>query len=572
MKAKRTTIYLWIAACVITALSSCTVVEPVDPFNAGSEQVAVEFATGLDVMPSTRAGGEGGNEWAAGDSVGVFMVKAGGNLSNIVGGARNYPYITASAGSTAVDLKPAGDTIYYPMSGSVNFILYHPYTSSLTGNNYNINVSEQSVQEKLDLMYVHDTNNYDHTSGKVTLSLTHQLSKLVFIVRSTGSGAQALPGMTLSIGKVSDTTVFDLSAGHLADGGLGGQATINTKVNPIQGDSVRAEAIVLPVTDATKVTLLLNVGGKEYHAYLPAIAGDKTIKAGYKYTYHVSLDITNVEISGSLTPWNIVDGGSPGFIDTVPKPVTTAPYDFMFIEKGAFMMGRDGAVANEAPQHTVTITRDFYLGKFEVTNIEFAAFLNTKGITADGMGDVEGYGRQRLIYPNAKTGLNYSGGKWVSGAYRERFPIVDITWYGAKAFADWMGCSLPTEAQWEHACRAGTTTTCYFGDNYDNINSYEYFVGNCGGETHQVGEKNSNQQGLYDMCGNVAEMCADWYAPTHTAGDAVDPVNGERGAGTRVWRGGSVTKDVQGAASTTRGGSSPDSHAVDIGLRLAYNI
>jgi formylglycine-generating enzyme required for sulfatase activity len=575
MKAKRRTIYLWITACLMTALSSCTVVDTtMEPAPFDGEQVAVKFATSLDVTPPTltRAGGENGNVWTAGDSVGVYMVKSGGNFNNIVNNARNYPYKTVSGGTGMIDLTPVKDTLYYPLAGKVNFIIYSPYTE-LTSSFYHIDLSNQGNQDSIDFMYTHDTNDYDHTSGKVEVSLRHQLSKLVFIVRSSGSGSAALSGMSMDIERVADSSSFSLSTGVLADGGAGGQATISAKVNPIQGDSVRAEAIVLPIADVTKVTLLLNVGGKEYHAYLPAIAGNKTITAGNRYTYHVSLDITRVDITGSLTPWNIVDGGAVDFTDTIPNPVTPTHMDFMYIRKGTFMMGRDGAVANEAPQHSVTITRDFYLGKFEVTNIQFAAFLNTKGIVADGMGDVEGFGRQRLIYPNATASLNYVGGKWVNGEWRDNCPVVDITWYGAKAFADWMGCSLPTEAQWEHACRAGTTTVWYFGDTPDRINDFEWYVVNSTPPSYQGGEKKSNPRGLYDMSGNVSEMCADWFTPVYSAAAVTDPIGSENNTGSgRTLRGGHIAAEIQNTTSTTRSGISPDAHSATMGFRLAYNF
>lgn len=145
-------------------------------------------------------------------------------------------------------------------------------------------------------------------------------------------------------------------------------------------------------------------------------------------------------------------------------------------------------VAAEAPQHRVRSTQPFYLGKYEVTRAQWQAAMN---------GDPSKFKES------------------------PQHPVEQVSWDDAQLFLAKLNelsgspplrFVLPTEAQWEYACRAGTTTAYHFGDAAEQIGQYGWWRQNSGGKTHPVGQLGQNAWGLYDMAGNVREWCSDWIA------------------------------------------------------------
>jgi formylglycine-generating enzyme required for sulfatase activity len=183
--------------------------------------------------------------------------------------------------------------------------------------------------------------------------------------------------------------------------------------------------------------------------------------------------------------------------------------EMIFIPAGSFIMG--GSVYfDEMPVHSVNLNA-FYIGKYEIANGQYCMFLNEMGNRSEG-------GVEWLFISNSSCQIELVGGVYRPKAGEENNPVVDVSWYGAKAYCDWLTSRtehiyrLPTEAEWEYACRAGSTTDYCFGNDFSSLGNYAWFYDNAGGGCHPVGQKLPNLWGLYDMHGNVWEWCYDWYS------------------------------------------------------------
>ena len=194
--------------------------------------------------------------------------------------------------------------------------------------------------------------------------------------------------------------------------------------------------------------------------------------------------------------------------DTEPLtevPVTPPAEDsiegMVLIPAGEFLMGSNSGWDDEKPVHSVYVNA-FYMDAYEVTNAEYAVFLNATGKHADA----------GQVWYDIGSGWGRIG--YVEGVYRvkagyERHPVVEVSWYGAMAYAQWVGKRLPTEAEWEKAARGGLSGLDYPWGNFINSTRANYYD-HIGGAT-VVGKYPANGYGLYDMCGNVWEWCLDEY-------------------------------------------------------------
>ena len=213
-----------------------------------------------------------------------------------------------------------------------------------------------------------------------------------------------------------------------------------------------------------------------------------------------------------------------------PKTITLelgsgTTMDFVLIPAGTFMMGAEASRADEVPVTKVTLTRPFYFGKYEVTQEQWQSVMSTN--------------------PAYYKGTN--------------LPVEQVSWNAAQGFLTNLQervkgyrFRLPTEAEWEYACRAGTTTQYSFGDGDEALPEYGWFTGNGERKTHPVGEKKPNPWGLYDIHGNVWEWCQDWYAP-YPGGEVTDPAGPPTGTNI-VMRGGSWSHPSRDLQSSYRFG------------------
>jgi hypothetical protein len=274
----------------------------------------VRFQAGIGA--ETRVSNPEGNKWDKTDTIGVYMIKAGSVLADSVirEGAKNKPYAVASGeGTSSAIFATAGDTIFYPNGEDVNFIAYYPYSARSeivsADNKYHINISDQSDQPRLDLLYSNNKTAYNNKNHDARLPFEHQMTRLVFDVLPAAGSSISLAGLQMSVENVNTATEFNLSTGLLAADGAG-QNIITPASLHEAADSIRRIATLIPVADASNILLLFTLNNKSYTASLPETASGKALQKGKKYMYKILFDGAEVHIGGDLSPWDDVPGGN----------------------------------------------------------------------------------------------------------------------------------------------------------------------------------------------------------------------------------------------------------------------
>jgi formylglycine-generating enzyme required for sulfatase activity len=247
----------------------------------------------------------------------------------------------------------------------------------------------------------------------------------------------------------------------------------------------------------------------------------------------------------------------------------------VLIPAGEFVMGSPESekdrFKSEGPQHRVRITRPFYLGQYPVTLGEFLKFYHD----ADYKLEIE---RDR----KGDFGFMSDAGKtsdkrpWAPGFENgDDHPAVFVSWNDAAAFCQWLSKKegrqyrLPTEAQWEYACRAGSTTAFCFGDDEKDLDDYGWYDGNGGHGTKAVGKKKPNAWGVYEMHGCVWQWCADWYDENYYANSPTDDPQGPSEGSMRAFRGGGWVHEAKNCRSARRAYNVPGYRFYGLGFRVA---
>jgi formylglycine-generating enzyme required for sulfatase activity len=296
----------------------------------------------------------------------------------------------------------------------------------------------------------------------------------------------------------------------------------------------------------------------------------------------------------------------PACSDDNPSPPPPSPTggsgELILIEAGSFVMGSSedeiGYIGDE-DQHPVTLTNNFYMFSTEVTNREYADL--AQWALASGYCSVEG----TRVYDNLDGStlelldmdddedceISYDGSKFVIDAGMENHPVKEINWFGAAAYCDWLSMSegleraydhedpnywkcndnapyaaqgyrLPTEAEWEYACRAGSISSFAGGmisevacGNEPSLANLGWYCGNAEGWTHPVASLSPNAFGLYDMHGNVWEWCNDWYHNTYED-EVMNPIGPPPGW-YKTLRGGGWSDVARRCRSASRRNPSP---------------
>ena len=279
-------------------------------------------------------------------------------------------------------------------------------------------------------------------------------------------------------------------------------------------------------------------------------------EAPIPYEVDLEVDVDTTAVQEAPTPFEVdtteVDSTAVAFdMETLPSPSPNnrPSIEWVSIPAGTFTMGSPGSETdryeNEGPQHSVSLS-GFKMSKYEVTFAQYDAFCDATGRTKPFD---EGWGRGNR-------------------------PVINVDWNDATAFAQWMGGRLPTEAEWEYACRAGTTSPFNTGSclsssqaNYKGNQPYSTCAqGTYLGNSLPVGFYAPNDWGLYDMHGNVREWCSDWYGD-YSSDAQTNPEGPSSGSG-RVLRGGDWSLNGRDCRSARRGSTWPSHRGNGIGFRL----
>jgi formylglycine-generating enzyme required for sulfatase activity len=332
----------------------------------------------------------------------------------------------------------------------------------------------------------------------------------------------------------------------------------------------------------TKKMLLLEGGVPDNYRGISAInkpeKSGKTALATYRVTI-TGNDIVQYKNIGLV----IIDAGTYDF-----KVIRINQYQgitFVSIPGGTFQMGDEiGDLWNTCiPVHTVTVS-SFQMSEWEITNVQYAKYLNealaTGDITADSVrvkGLKGSYNGREYMYlsglspvdSDARCWIKYAKGAFLVESGKENYPVIWVSWYGAKAFALYNRLDLATEAEWEYACRAGRNYL-YGTDDGTLSASKVNFWDNGIHHPVNVGSYPRNPFGIYDMSGNVWEWCNDWYG-SYSAESVSNPTGAFSGT-YRVLRGGGWFGTVSGCRSAFRYYYVPDEGDDDIGFHVVRHV
>jgi len=239
----------------------------------------------------------------------------------------------------------------------------------------------------------------------------------------------------------------------------------------------------------------------------------------------------------------------------------------VLIKEGTLKMGSKSGEKDEKPTRRIKIN-SFYLSKFEISNIEFAFFLNTKGNQIGGNSiwlNLDGE------WNNLKCRIYLKDSIFLVEKGFEYYPVNFVSWYAANEYCKWKGGRLPSEAEWEFASKGGVLFKRKYEMNKTEIDDYAWYNLNSENSWHKSGQKKPNLAGLYDIFGNLWEWCSDFYDVNYYK---IRPNKNPQGPQTgdyRVVRGGSWSNGPEMLSSSNRNALNPNTNKINLGFRIAFD-
>jgi len=263
-----------------------------------------------------------------------------------------------------------------------------------------------------------------------------------------------------------------------------------------------------------------------------------------------------------------------------PEIIIIARYEFpgetVEVSGGTFNMGNNDGDNHEKPVHSVSL-HDFYISKYEVTNKQYALFLNKIGANADGIVD----GVEYLDADSNGVQIHYQFAKgFMVDTGKKDYPAVELTWYGANAYCEYYGGRLPTEAEWEFVARGGKISNGYTYSGSNKLDDVGWYIENStnpdndmedGKGTHIVGLKAANELGVYDMSGNVYEWCSDFYGEDYYSDSPTYNPTGPSSGTWYVLRGGAWIFEAHDARVSHRSWAVPYITGTIVGFRPVFD-
>ncbi len=431
---------------------------------------------------------------------------------------------------------------------------YSLVSGSGSTDNSSFNISGTALQSSTSFDY-EAKNSYSIRIRSTDLG-TNDMVETAFSISVTDVN-EAPTNITLSNSTIAENLVANTVVGNLTtsdpDAGdthtyslvSGSGSTDNSSFN-ISGTSLRSSAVFdFEAKNSYSIRIRSTDGG------------------GENYEKSVTITITDVlDVNGISVVSVLVSGGT--------------------FERGC-KSGRDdinghSCHSDESPLHSVTVS-SFKLSQYEITNAQYAAFLNALGgVSSSGSYADPDFGTVTYAdIDDSDCMLYYSGGTFLVESGLDNYPMIEVSWFGANAFAKWAGGRLPTEAEWEFAARGGTSSQNYQFSGSNTVGDVAWYSSNSnstgqsnfdGVRTHPVGTKAPNELGLYDITGNVWEWCQDW-SGSYSSTAQTNPTGPSSGS-KRVLRGSSWDFNATDSRVANRFNGTPSSTFNYSGFRVYF--